>query len=153
MPGQFAPLGHGDNARFLRNDEHRSIRGFADAQCRPVPCTQVPADASAFRQGQDAGSRHDSSSSNHHSPIMQRGVRLKNVLQQRGRNPSIHGGTGFADVLQACLLLEDNQGTYPAATQIQHALDDFIHNPLTIIPVIIPVLNERPTTDLLKCLP
>ena len=109
MADEPAALGHGDDARLLGDDEHLRIRNFAHAQTRAVARTQIAPHARGIRQAQQTGRRDHAVAANHHRAVVQRGVRLEDVFDQRLGDDAVHAGAGGDYVVQPDLVFNDDQ--------------------------------------------
>ena len=115
MPGQPTFFGHGDNPRLFADNQGDRVGGLCDAQSRAMPRAQFPADAFSFAEGKETSCGHNLIAAYHDRSVVQRGVRLKDVLQQRAADAAVQCGSGFDDVFQADSLFKYDQRADSAA--------------------------------------
>lgn len=133
MAAQLAAAGHTDDAVFFADDEDGSVRIFTDAQGGAVAGAQVMTDGIRVAERQDTRGGSDSCIADDDCAVVQRCIGLKNIFEQTGGNLRVQGSTRFHEILQAGLLLKDDQRANPAAGEPQETLGDFVDVPLTFI--------------------
>ena len=143
---------HRNHAGLLRYNDYQRIGHLRHAQTRSMPRAQISADILFFRKRENAAGCMNPVSANDYGTVMQRRSFVKQISQKAHRNPGIHNGPGFNNIIQHGFPFKNNQCPGPGSRKIIHRCHNFLYHFNSIFLVQASELtgNDVPTSQLLQ---
>ena len=114
-----AVVGDGYLARLLTDDYRHGVADLADTQRGAVAQAHLPVGEAAGGQGQHAGRGHQPVLAHDDGSVMQLSMLVEDGQEQFGRRLGVEDDAGVDVLLQAGVLLEDDQRAVPPLGEAQ----------------------------------